>query len=78
MLIVYNDFHVCSVIGSMGIPTTGGGVPLPAMTGAALAVPPVTVPSAESVGVPSECLLLNNMFDPELEVSTIRKSILVN
>ncbi|GJV98100.1 RNA-binding protein 39 isoform X2 [Tanacetum coccineum] len=56
-----------SVIGSMGIPTTGGGVPLPAMTGAALAVPPVTVPSAESVGVPSECLLLNNMFDPELE-----------
>lgn len=69
-----------SVVGSMGIPTNNSmGLPLPpapgvvpvpglaAMAGAALSIPPVTVPSIESIGVPSECLLLNNMFDPEME-----------
>ncbi|KVI04058.1 hypothetical protein Ccrd_017637 [Cynara cardunculus var. scolymus] len=48
----------------------GGLAPFSALStipGAALSVPPVTIPSAESVGVPSECLLLKNMFDPELE-----------
>ncbi|KAL6963686.1 hypothetical protein U1Q18_034693 [Sarracenia purpurea var. burkii] len=34
---------------------------------AGLPVPPVTVPSVDIIGVPSECLLLKNMFDPNLE-----------
>ncbi|GAB2219491.1 hypothetical protein Droror1_Dr00007127 [Drosera rotundifolia] len=30
-------------------------------------VPAVSVPSVDTIGVPSECLLLKNMFDPNLE-----------
>ncbi|XP_024989741.1 RNA-binding protein 39-like isoform X2 [Cynara cardunculus var. scolymus] len=68
-----------SVVGSLPTAPILGGVPgvvplqqapfsaLSTIPGAALSVPPVTIPSAESVGVPSECLLLKNMFDPELE-----------
>ncbi|GAB2267834.1 hypothetical protein Dimus_002811 [Dionaea muscipula] len=39
-----------------------GGLPVPG-----LAVPAMNVPPVESVGVPSECLLLKNMFDPNVE-----------
>ncbi|CAH1425030.1 unnamed protein product [Lactuca virosa] len=49
-----------------GVPFSGlasmpGAVPLQ------LPLPPVPVPPIESIGIPSECLLLKNMFDPELE-----------
>ncbi|KAL8228351.1 hypothetical protein R6Q57_015935 [Mikania cordata] len=57
-----------SGVGSLGIPTangTGLSTGVPAI--ASMPVPPIVVPSVESIGVPSECLLLNNMFDPELE-----------
>lgn len=34
-----------------------------------LQIPTATVPSVDTTGVPSECLLLTNMFDPkEIEV----------
>lgn len=38
--------------------------------GAGLQVPTASVPSIDTIGVPSECLLLKNMFDPALEVGT--------
>lgn len=31
-------------------------------------IPVLTSPSIDTIGVPSECLLLKNMFDPENEV----------
>ncbi|KAI3515231.1 hypothetical protein L1887_14027 [Cichorium endivia] len=53
---------------ALGIPTNNStGLAPPGVPFSAVAVPPVTVPSIESIGVPSECLLLKNMFDPELE-----------
>ncbi|KAM7470941.1 hypothetical protein LguiA_009124 [Lonicera macranthoides] len=33
-----------------------------------LSVPAINVPSVDIVGVPSECLLLNNMFDSQIEM----------
>ncbi|KAL6525968.1 hypothetical protein OROHE_015492 [Orobanche hederae] len=54
---------------------TGSAVPflgqtpvplLPGLAAAALSMPALTIPS-DSVGVPSECLLLKNMFDPNAE-----------
>lgn len=44
--------------------------PIPALGlgGGGLQVPAVTVPSIDTIGVPSECLLLKNMFDPSAEV----------
>ncbi|KAI3745243.1 hypothetical protein L1987_58352 [Smallanthus sonchifolius] len=57
-----------SGVGSLGIPTANGtGLTAGVPAIASMPIPPVTVPSIESVGIPSECLLLNNMFDPELE-----------
>ncbi|KAE9447393.1 hypothetical protein C3L33_20707, partial [Rhododendron williamsianum] len=41
--------------------------PLAGLPGGGLSVPPITVPSVDILGVPSECLLLKNMFDPKLE-----------
>ncbi|XP_052192533.1 uncharacterized protein LOC127801421 isoform X2 [Diospyros lotus] len=44
--------------------------PVPALAGlagAGLSVPPVTVPSIDMIGIPSQCLLLKNMFDPKSE-----------
>uniref|UniRef100_A0A5B6ZBK4 RRM domain-containing protein n=2 Tax=Davidia involucrata TaxID=16924 RepID=A0A5B6ZBK4_DAVIN len=44
---------------------------VPALAGlpaAGLSVPAVTVPSVDTIGVPSECLLLKNMFDPKSEM----------
>ncbi|XP_062081566.1 uncharacterized protein LOC133787939 isoform X1 [Humulus lupulus] len=58
----------------MGAPTmmTSLAVPLapiPALGlgGGGLQVPTVTVPAIDTIGVPSECLLLKNMFDPTAE-----------
>ncbi|KAK9051907.1 hypothetical protein SSX86_028535 [Deinandra increscens subsp. villosa] len=66
LIMVYNIFY--SGVGTLGIPTTNGtGLTSGLSAIASMPVPPVTVPSVESIGVPSECLLLNNMFDPELE-----------
>lgn len=44
------------------VPALGG------LPGGGLSIPPITVPSVDILGVPSECLLLKNMFDPKLEV----------
>ncbi|CAI9769794.1 unnamed protein product [Fraxinus pennsylvanica] len=48
-----------------------GQAPVPALAGlaaACLSVPAAAaVPSIDTIGVPSECLLLKNMFDPKLE-----------
>ncbi|KAK9666770.1 hypothetical protein RND81_14G210000 [Saponaria officinalis] len=37
------------------------------MPSAGLAIPPVPHPVVDTIGVPSECLLLKNMFDPKIE-----------
>lgn len=42
--------------------------PLAGLPGSVLSAPPVTVPGFDSIGVPTECLLLKNMFDPNSEV----------
>ncbi|KAL2476948.1 Splicing factor [Forsythia ovata] len=55
---------VSSLIASLG------QAPVPALAGLAaefLSVPAAAVPSIDTIGVPSECLLLKNMFDPKLE-----------
>lgn len=47
--------------------------PIPAFAGLGspgLQVPATTVPVVDTIGVPSECLLLKNMFDPAHEVGT--------
>lgn len=36
--------------------------------GAGLQVPTSAVPTIDTIGVPSECLLLKDMFDPKVEV----------
>lgn len=41
--------------------------PLGGLPGAGLSAPLGTLPMADTMGVPSECLLLKNMFDPKLE-----------
>ncbi|GAB4853127.1 hypothetical protein Ancab_017311 [Ancistrocladus abbreviatus] len=58
---------------STGVTSLGAPIIQPSVTGlgglpiAGLSVPPVTVPSPDTIGVVSECLLLKNMFDPALE-----------
>ncbi|KAL3514980.1 hypothetical protein ACH5RR_021882 [Cinchona calisaya] len=47
-----------------------GQIPVPALAGfsaAGLSLPALTVPSINTIGIPCECLLLKNMFDPKLE-----------
>lgn len=49
-------------------PLVQASVPaLSGLPGGGLSIPPITVPSVDILGVPSECLLLKNMFDPKLE-----------
>lgn len=43
---------------------------LAGLGGAGIQVPAVTVPSIDTIGAPSECLQLKNMFDPASEVSS--------
>ncbi|KAJ4966115.1 hypothetical protein NE237_017964 [Protea cynaroides] len=50
-----------SPLGQPSVPALAG------LQGTGLSVPPVIVPSVDSIGVPSDCLLLKNMFDPKLE-----------
>ncbi|QCE08710.1 RNA-binding protein 39 [Vigna unguiculata] len=71
-----------SVVNNTGLnlPATGnilGAVPagsplssIPAVSGLAgggLQIPMATIPTIDTIGVPSECLMLKNMFDPEDE-----------
>ncbi|XP_059647447.1 uncharacterized protein LOC132293827 isoform X2 [Cornus florida] len=54
---------------SLVAPLVQSSVPgLAGLSGAGLSVPTVTLPSVDTIGVPSECLLLKNMFDPKLEM----------
>ncbi|XP_074333701.1 uncharacterized protein LOC141671376 isoform X2 [Apium graveolens] len=67
---------VTSILGNPGV-TLGLSQPEKSLLGTAstvsslvnpsLSVPTVTVPSFDVLGVPSECLLLKNMFDPNSE-----------
>lgn len=68
---------VTSILGNPGVSTLGLSQPETSLLGTVstvsplvnpgLPVPTVTVPSFDIVGVPSECLLLKNMFDPNSE-----------
>ncbi|XP_024028785.1 RNA-binding protein 39 isoform X1 [Morus notabilis] len=51
-------------------PLSASVAPIPALAGlggAGFQVPAVTVPSIDTIGAPSECLQLKNMFDPAAE-----------
>lgn len=53
-------------------PLAASVAPIPALAGlggAGLQFPAVAVPSIDTIGAPSECLQLKNMFDPAAEVS---------
>ncbi|KAL7237050.1 hypothetical protein ACSBR1_020183 [Camellia fascicularis] len=53
---------------SLVSPLVQASVPaLAGLPGGGLSIPPVNVPSVDTIGIPSECLLLKNMFDPKLE-----------
>lgn len=43
-------------------------IPALAGLGVGLQGPNATVPTIDTIGVPSECLLLKDMFDPKIEV----------
>lgn len=69
-------FFLCSVAGTLGVPALNGAAQ-PAMSmpmGGATAfqnmLPTQLIASMapEPIGIPSECLLLKNMFDPATEV----------
>lgn len=62
-------FMYCSFTGSTAASVLGqnSGQVLPGLTAASFSMPALT-PSIDAVGVPSECLLLKNMFDPSSEV----------
>ncbi|CAN1307717.1 RNA-binding protein 39 [Linum perenne] len=73
---------VTSIAGSLGTPAVGmtlpgppaglppavGSLLPPGLPGSGLQLPVATLPSLDNVGVPSECLLLKNMFDPQSEM----------
>ncbi|XP_043708713.1 RNA-binding protein 39-like [Telopea speciosissima] len=50
-----------SPLGQTAVPALAG------LQGTGLSISAGTVPSVDNIGVPSECLLLQNMFDPNLE-----------
>lgn len=57
-----------SAVSTLVPPLVQGTVPtLPGQPGTALQVPTASVPIFDTIGVPSECLLLKNMFDPKNE-----------
>ena len=74
------NMNCCSIAGPMGgMPVVNGSAPaqqaISLPVGAPGMVPASTLPTAimpapgaEPVGIPSECLLLKNMFDPATEV----------
>ncbi|XP_042515479.1 RNA-binding protein 39-like [Macadamia integrifolia] len=55
---------VAPLVSSLGQPTIPA---LAGLQGTGLSVPAVTVPPVDIIGVPGDCLLLKNMFDPNLE-----------
>ncbi|GAU18039.1 hypothetical protein TSUD_51500, partial [Trifolium subterraneum] len=71
-----NASSMIGLLGNYAVNNTGlnlqatGNIPAAALLGAApgggLQIP-VTSPSIDTIGIPSECLLLKNMFDPENE-----------
>ncbi|XP_058004597.1 uncharacterized protein LOC110664425 isoform X2 [Hevea brasiliensis] len=48
-------------------PLMSGSIGLPGLTGTGDQLPAAPIPSVETISIPSECLLLKNMFDPKLE-----------
>ncbi|CAK7329463.1 unnamed protein product [Dovyalis caffra] len=49
-------------------PLLSGSVPsIPGLPVPGLQLPATTIPTVETIGVPSDCLLLKNMFDPKTE-----------
>ncbi|XP_024034538.1 uncharacterized protein LOC102614661 isoform X5 [Citrus sinensis] len=57
-----------SAVSTLVPPLVQGTVPThPGQLGTALQVPTASVPIFDTIGVPSECLLLKNMFDPKNE-----------
>lgn len=67
-------------MGPLGVPAVNGaaplqqGITLPMNPAAVLSAPllPAQIPIAqEPIGIPSECLLLKNMFDPATEVCSV-------
>ncbi|CAK8573923.1 unnamed protein product [Lathyrus sativus] len=58
-----------SVVNNTGLNlhATGNIPPVAGLPGGGLQIPMLTSPSIDTIGVPSECLLLKNMFDPENE-----------
>ncbi|CAN0878819.1 RNA-binding protein 39 [Linum grandiflorum] len=65
-----------SIAGSLGtLPGPPAGIPQgvasllpPGLPGSGLQLPVAAIPALDPVGVPSECLLLKNMFDPQSEM----------
>lgn len=59
-----------SVVNNTGLNlhATGNIPPVAGLPGGGLQIPMLTSPSIDTIGVPSECLLLKNMFDPGNEV----------
>ncbi|CAI0407979.1 unnamed protein product [Linum tenue] len=49
------------------IPQTIASLLPPGLPGAGLQIPGAGIPTIDTIGVPSECLLLKNMFDPQSE-----------
>ncbi|XP_061364704.1 uncharacterized protein LOC133308121 isoform X2 [Gastrolobium bilobum] len=53
--------------GSPLVPALSSVTAVAGLPGGGLQVPTATIPSIDTIGVPSECLLLKNMFDPKDE-----------
>ena len=47
---------------------SGSVLAIPGLPVAGLQLPATTIPTIETIGVPSDCILLKNMFDPKTEV----------
>jgi RNA-binding protein 39 len=47
---------------------SGSVLAIPGLPVAGLQLPATTIPTVETIGVPSDCILLKNMFDPKKEV----------
>lgn len=59
-------------------PLMAGSVPgLTGLAGAGVQLPASAIPSVDTIGIPSECLLLKNMFDPNVEVGQLEIFIYV-
>lgn len=86
LMLTWYLFH--SVVGTLGVPPLNGAVPsqqaitMPINPTAVLpnpVLPAQAIPMApEPIGMPSECLLLKNMFDPATEVSAFVHVFLVS